>query len=84
MVYHIPHDNTGKCNLYGMHPVVCYLRKDIIWDSRPTNNQEETKQTLLFRHLFLFVFGGIATRFDPFSGSSSVIHGCYLISDHID
>jgi hypothetical protein len=30
-----------------MHPAVCHLRKDTIWDSRTTNNQKETKQTLL-------------------------------------
>jgi hypothetical protein len=48
--------------LYGMHPVVCHLRKDIIWDSRATNNKKETKQTLLCQHLFLFVVG------DPFLG----------------
>jgi hypothetical protein len=29
--------------LYGMHPDACYLRKYIIWDSRTTNNQKETK-----------------------------------------
>jgi hypothetical protein len=45
--------------------------KDIIWNSRTTNNQREAKQTLLCQHLFLFVFGGIATCFDPFLGSSS-------------
>jgi hypothetical protein len=28
---------------YGTHPVACHLRKDIIWDSRTTNNQKETK-----------------------------------------
>jgi hypothetical protein len=30
-----------------MRPVVCHLRKYTIWDSRITNNQKETKQTLL-------------------------------------
>jgi hypothetical protein len=30
-------------DLYGMHPVVCYLQKDIIWDRGTKNNQKETK-----------------------------------------
>jgi hypothetical protein len=44
---------------------VCYLRKDIIWDSRTTNNKKETKRILLCQHLFLFFVGGIATCFNP-------------------
>jgi hypothetical protein len=32
-----------SANFHGMQPVVCYLRKDIIWDSRTTNNQKEAK-----------------------------------------
>jgi hypothetical protein len=64
-----------------MHPVVFYLRKYIIWDSRTTNNQkEETKQTLLCQYLFLFVFGGIATCFDPSPESSSGAHEFILIN----
>jgi hypothetical protein len=31
-----------------MHPVVCHLRKDIIWDSHTTNNQKESKQHNLY------------------------------------
>jgi hypothetical protein len=57
-----------------MHRAVCYLRKDIIWDSRTTNNQKETKYILLCQHLFLFIFGGITTCFDPLPGSSSGLH----------
>jgi hypothetical protein len=30
--------------------LLCYLRKYIIWNSRTTNNQKETKQTLLCQH----------------------------------
>jgi hypothetical protein len=66
-----------------MHPVVCYLRKDTIWESRTTNNRKETKYTLLCQLLFLFVFGGIATCFDPFSGSSSGVRQYYLASDRL-
>jgi hypothetical protein len=40
-------NETDKMQLF-----MCYLRKDIIWDSRTTNNQKETKQTLLCQHLF--------------------------------
>jgi hypothetical protein len=64
-----------------MYPVACYLRKYIIWDIRTTNNQRETKWTLLCQHLFLFGFGGIATYFDPFLGSSSDVHEYYLVSE---
>jgi hypothetical protein len=35
--------NRSSPSLYGMHPVVCQLRKYIIRDSRTTNNQKETK-----------------------------------------
>jgi hypothetical protein len=31
--------------LYGMHPVVCYLRKVIIWDSRTRDSQKENIDT---------------------------------------
>jgi hypothetical protein len=61
-------------NLYGMHPVVCHLRKDITCDCRKTNNQKETKWTLLCQHLFLFVVGGNATYFDPFIESPLGVH----------
>jgi hypothetical protein len=57
------------------------MRKDTIWDSRTTNNQKETKLTLLCQHLFLFVFGGITTCFDPFPGSPSDVHEYYLASE---
>jgi hypothetical protein len=46
------------------------VRKDIIWGSRATNNQKETKQPLLCHRLFLFISGSIATCFYPFPGSS--------------
>jgi hypothetical protein len=57
-----------------MRPVICHLRKDTIWDSPTTNNQNETKLTLLCQHLVLFVVGGNATCFHPFLWSSSGIH----------
>jgi hypothetical protein len=56
-----------------MHPVVCYLRKNIIWDSSTTNNKKETKQALLRTHVLLVV-GSIATCFDHFPGPSSGAH----------
>jgi hypothetical protein len=36
------HENHNY-HLYGIHPVVCYLGKYIIWESRTTNNQKDTK-----------------------------------------
>jgi hypothetical protein len=62
-----------------MHHVVSYLREDIIWESCTTNNQKETKKTLLCQHWFLFVGGGIATGFDPLLGSSSGVNKYYLV-----
>jgi hypothetical protein len=35
--------NWTTFSLCGMHPVVSYLRKDITWDSRTTNNEKEIK-----------------------------------------
>jgi hypothetical protein len=29
--------------LYSMHLVLCYLRKDIIWNGRTINNKKEIK-----------------------------------------
>jgi hypothetical protein len=63
-----------------MHPLVCYLQKDIIWDSTTRNNQKETEQTLMCQHLFLFVVGGITTCSEPFLWSSSGVHEYYLAS----
>jgi hypothetical protein len=34
-----------QVNLYGMHPVVCLLQKDAIWDSRTTNKKKERVAT---------------------------------------
>jgi hypothetical protein len=53
------------------------LRKFIVWDSRTTNNQKETKQILLRQYLFLFVIGGIATCFEPFLEPSSCVRKYY-------
>jgi hypothetical protein len=32
-----------KMILYGLHPVVCHLRNNIIWDSCTTNNQKQNR-----------------------------------------